>query len=54
MTINEIVPLVGKDDLVLIAAKGTHDGQPCLDLDLYPVEADKHVEHWGFRVLARS
>jgi predicted SnoaL-like aldol condensation-catalyzing enzyme len=47
-TIDEIKFLLGQGDLVFIAAKGTHEGEPCLYIDLYRVEDEKIVEHWGF------
>ena len=47
-TIDEIRLLLGQGDFVFIAAKGTHEGKPCLYLDLYRVENLKIVEHWGF------
>ncbi len=47
-TIDDIVLLVGQSDLVFIAARGTHEGEPCAYVDLYRVEAGKLVEHWGF------
>ena len=47
-TIDEIVLLIGQGDLVFIAARGTHEGEPCASVDLYRVEGDKLVEHWGF------
>lgn len=47
-TIDEIRLLLGQGDFVFVAAKGTHDGQPCVYIDLYRVEAHKIVEHWGF------
>ena len=47
-TIDEIKLLVGQGDLVFIAAKGTHAGDPCVYIDLYRVENDRLVEHWGF------
>lgn len=37
-----------RGDLVFIAAKGTHEGGPCVYIDLYRVEDEKIVEHWGF------
>ncbi len=47
-TIDEIVLLAGQGDLVFIAARGTHEGEPCAYIDLYRVEAGNLVEHWGF------
>ncbi len=47
-TIDEIKLLLGQGDLVFIAAKGTHEGEPCVYIDLYRVENLKIVEHWGF------
>lgn len=47
-TIDEIRLLVGRGDLVFVAAKGTHQGEACAYIDLYRVEDDKVVEHWGF------
>ena len=47
-TIDELKLLLGEGDLVFILAKGTHDGQPCAYVDLYRVEDEKIVEHWGF------
>lgn len=47
-TIDEIKLLLGQGDFVLVAAKGTHEGNPCFYIDLYRVEDDKIVEHWGF------
>jgi len=47
-TIDEIKLLLGQGDFVFIAAKGTHEGDPCLYIDLYRVEDEKLVEHWGF------
>ena len=47
-TIYEVKLLLGQGDFVFIAAKGTHEGEPCLYIDLYRVEDLKIVEHWGF------
>ncbi len=47
-TIDKIVLFVGQGDLVFIAARGTHEGEPCAYIDLYRVEVGKLVEHWGF------
>lgn len=47
-TIDDVVLLAGQGDLVFIAARGTHEGEPCAYIDLYRVEAGKLVEHWGF------
>ena len=47
-TIDDIVLLAGQGDLVFIAARGTHEGEPCAYIDLYRVEAGKLVEHWVF------
>ncbi len=47
-TIDEIGFLLGQGDLVFIAAKGTHEGEPCVYIDLYRMENEKIVEHWGF------
>ena len=47
-TIDEIRFLLGQGDFVFIAAKGIDEGEPCLYIDLYRVQGDKIVEHWGF------
>ena len=52
-TIDEIKLLLGQGDLVFIAAKGTHEGEPCAYIDLYRVENEKIVEHWGFPEMIR-
>jgi predicted SnoaL-like aldol condensation-catalyzing enzyme len=33
---------------MLPSAKGTYEGDPCIYIDLYRVEDEKVVEHWGF------
>jgi predicted SnoaL-like aldol condensation-catalyzing enzyme len=47
-TIDEIKFLLGQGDFVFIAVKGTHEGEPSVYVDLYRVEDEKIVEHWGF------
>jgi len=47
-TIDEIKFLLGQGDFVFIAARGTHEGEPCAYIDLYRMEDGKLVEHWGF------
>jgi predicted SnoaL-like aldol condensation-catalyzing enzyme len=47
-TIDEIKFLLGQGDFVFIAAMGTHEGEPCVYIDLYRVKDEKIVEHWGF------
>ena len=47
-TIDEIVLVFGQGDFVFLAARGTHEGRPCVYIDLYRVEGGKLVEHWGF------
>ena len=47
-TIDEIKLLLGEGDFVFIAAQGTHQGKPCVYIDLYRVESQRIVEHWGF------
>jgi predicted SnoaL-like aldol condensation-catalyzing enzyme len=47
-TIDEIELLLAQGDFVFLAAKGTHEGKPCVYIDLYRVENEKIVEHWGF------
>ena len=48
-TIDEIKFVLGQGDLVFVAAKGTHEGAPCVYIDLYRVADGKMAEHWGFR-----
>lgn len=40
--------VLGQGDFVFLVATGTHEGRPCLYVDLYRVEGGKLVEHWGF------
>ena len=47
-TIDEIKFLLGQGDFVFVAAKGTNEEKPCVYIDLYRVEDEKLVEHWGF------
>jgi predicted SnoaL-like aldol condensation-catalyzing enzyme len=47
-TIDEIKFLLGQGNFVFIAAKGTHEGEPCVYIDLYRAKDEKIVEHWGF------
>ena len=47
-TIDGIELLVGEGDFVFIAARGTHEGEPCVYVDLFRVAGDAIVEHWGF------
>lgn len=53
-TINDITLLAGQGDFVFVAAVGTHEGQPCVYVDLYRVEAGRLVEHWGFPQAMKS
>lgn len=46
--IDEIKLLLGQGDFVFVAARGTHEGEPCAYIDLYRMENEKLVEHWGF------
>ena len=47
-TIDELKIFAGQGDLVFLVAQGTHRGEPCAYVDLYRVEDEKIVEHWGF------
>ncbi|MEH2411948.1 nuclear transport factor 2 family protein [Nostoc sp.] len=47
-SIDEIKFLLGERDFVFIAAVGTVEDEPCVYIDLYRVENEKIVEHWGF------
>jgi predicted SnoaL-like aldol condensation-catalyzing enzyme len=47
-TIDEIRFVLGEGDFVFVAARGTLEGDPCVYIDLYRVEGQKILEHWGF------
>lgn len=47
-TIDEIKLLLGRGNLVFLVALGTHHGKPCAYVDLYRVDQNSIVEHWGF------
>jgi predicted SnoaL-like aldol condensation-catalyzing enzyme len=47
-SIDKVKLLLGERDFVFIAAMGTVEGEPCVYVDLYRVEDEKIVEHWGF------
>lgn len=47
-TIDRLEILLGEGDFVFLIARGTVRGQPCVYVDLYRVEHEKIVEHWGF------
>ena len=47
-TINDIKLLLGQGNFVFVAARGTHESEPCVYIDLYRVDNEKIAEHWGF------
>jgi predicted SnoaL-like aldol condensation-catalyzing enzyme len=47
-SIDEIKFVLGQGDFVFIAARGSHEGNPCVYVDLYRVEDGKIAERWGF------
>jgi predicted SnoaL-like aldol condensation-catalyzing enzyme len=47
-SIDEIKFVLGQGDFVFIAAKGSHESEPCIYIDLYRVEHEKIAERWGF------
>jgi predicted SnoaL-like aldol condensation-catalyzing enzyme len=47
-SIDEIKFVLGQGDFAFIAAKGSHEGNPCVYIDLYRVEDGKIAERWGF------
>ena len=47
-SIDKIKLLLGQGNFVFIAAKGSHEGRPCIYIDLYRVEDGKIAERWGF------
>jgi predicted SnoaL-like aldol condensation-catalyzing enzyme len=47
-SIDEIKFVLGQGDFVFIAAKGSHESDPCVCIDLYRVEGEKIAERWGF------
>jgi predicted SnoaL-like aldol condensation-catalyzing enzyme len=46
-SIDEIQFVFGQGDFVFIAAKGSHENNPCVYIDLYRVENGKIAERWG-------
>jgi predicted SnoaL-like aldol condensation-catalyzing enzyme len=47
-SIDEIKFVLGQGDFVFIAARGSHEGNLCVYVDLYRVEDGKIAERWGF------
>ena len=47
-TIDDIKLLLGQGDFVFVVARGTHESDPCVYIDLYRVDREKIAEHWGF------
>ena len=47
-SIDEIKMLLGQGDFVFITAQGSMNGDACVYVDLYRVEDEKIIEHWGF------
>jgi predicted SnoaL-like aldol condensation-catalyzing enzyme len=47
-SIDEIKFVLGQGEFVFIAAKGSHEDNPCVYIDLYRVGDGKIAERWGF------
>jgi len=47
-SIDEIKFVFGQGDFIFIAAKGSHESNPCVYIDQYRVENGKIAERWGF------
>jgi predicted SnoaL-like aldol condensation-catalyzing enzyme len=47
-TIDRIRILLGQNDFVFIVGEGTHQGNPCVYVDLYRVQDGYIAERWGF------